>query len=762
MPILETRQSQSNDLPRIELALLVLFVSAYFVWFAWPLVAVVSENIRMVSAFVVDEGIYARWVASLIEQHTLYLGRQDQGHLYIYLVAIPLLVLSYLAPVSEQTIIVTLRLVCVIFGIGTVVTTFILARRYFGRTTAWLSALFLCLTPAFTRSATTIHSDSPQLFFLVLCIYFYCRLVEEGALRNLMAASVAAGFAFACKYVGGLMMPLIWMALIFQNVASRQEAREKNRHVPHARTLEWSAIIAAGALSIAVGLLVPLNRIKPYISASYGNVSVELGTYLEYSATPFALLLGGFLTGLAVAELLFRVRVLSSSTVSVIAGLVVSTVVFGLAVVASSPLSLGNLIKGLVFQFTHISFGHTFAGSDDRFLWFKMMLTPDLLGVGLSVLAVIALGHGLYQLGRGGLKKLATPRVMIWLWVLLYVAFVVLQVKKQSVHYLLPVVPPLLILSVQPIQLLLRCIRDRFARNPAPASVIVVVAVLAVLGLSQPYTSVFVDRQNRLDQAANSPRLKAGVWLAENYPFSARIFSDVYVYVPPDFRDVEMKWGPSLWCISERDPDVVIINTTYASRFSNPEMAGSYAGGEHAFKDIYNYYKTFEQDRMAGYQLAQDLGEIRVYARQVPKIQPIPAPNELETNEKHKIQPLGYVLHSDLVETDNILKIELFWRLEQVLPPDTYGVFFHLRDSANTTIAQADWHFLAGRRFPTITQHFIKLPHEVQLNNNDYEFKVGVYRVDTQERARVMGDVSGENAIILKLAEPLPVKADTS
>ena len=123
-----------KSLAHVELVLFSVFTIAFLVWFSWPLLGAASQNIRLVSTFQVDEGIYARWVAGLLDQHTFHIARQDQGHLYIYMAFLPLLLLSQLTSVSEQTIIVTLRLVSLATGIGTVIVVFLFARHCFGRT----------------------------------------------------------------------------------------------------------------------------------------------------------------------------------------------------------------------------------------------------------------------------------------------------------------------------------------------------------------------------------------------------------------------------------------------------------------------------------------------------------------------------------------------------------------------------------------------------------------------------------------------------
>jgi hypothetical protein len=100
------------------------------------------------------------------------------------------------------------------------------------------------------------------------------------------------------------------------------------------------------------------------------------------------------------------------------------------------------------------------------------------------------------------------------------------------------------------------------------------------------------------------------------------------------------------------------------------------------------------------------------------------------------------------------LSLVLYWQALRVLPYD-YTVFVHLRDEAGRTVAQADHQPLAPIYPPTLwpvgqtvraTGTPILLPDTLA---GTYNLWVGVYRLDTLERLPVVGDSSGENAVLL-------------
>ena len=739
-------ESEAKKIPPFELILLGLLVGAYFAWFAWPLVGAASENFRLVSAFVGDEAIYADRVAQLLDLRTLHIDVQDQGHLYLYLALFPLLLLRHFAPVSQQSIILALRMVSLALALATVIVTFLIARRYFGRVTGWLAVVFLCLTPYFWVYGTTARTDIPQVSFLVLCLYFCCRLAEDRTIRYLVYASVSAALAFGCKYVGAMMLPVLWVVVIVQAIAPRDELAT-DQHAQFVGRFAWFLILAAGILCFVLGLTVSPGLVTYYTTSSYGSMRVGLGNAWSILRIP-VLLTGCLLMGLAILRFVRKTPILPPRVVDVIVSLILSVITFSVAAFLTSPLSFENSIRGLAFHSALTSYGHAFAGSDNRLLWFNQLFSPQLFGRLLFGLAVIDLAYTVYSLVKSRLKKLTSPEFVLWLWVVLYLVFLLVQIKKRSGHYLLPIIPPLVILAARPVGLVVECVQRRL---PSPKAMLmsafVVVAVVLGLVLSRSSVSVFRYRNSVANWEADSVYVRAGRWLAERYPPSVRILSDAGSYIPPSFQDWRSTWEPTLWILDSVDPDVVVIVKRLSERFSDTDMADKYVSGSGSFMRIHEYYQAFEKDRVPGYELVRDFGDVRIYARPWPETQTPSGAYELETEDSKKIKLRGYLLESELVRPDDTLKMELFWQIDQSLPPDTYGVFLHLRDDSQRTIAQTDWHFLEGKRFPMVTQHLTTIPGDTP--SGEYEVRVGVYRTDTMERLAATEDVSGENAIIL-------------
>lgn len=141
------------------LALALILIIFYF-WFAWPLVWTASQNMRLIDAFDVDEALHVYIVKGALNQHTFRLMFNNYGHLYFNLALLPLFLIDHVSAMTEQKIIVVLRLISTIAAMATVASVFMLAKRFFGRLSAWISSLFFLAVPLlFTEYSINSHPD---------------------------------------------------------------------------------------------------------------------------------------------------------------------------------------------------------------------------------------------------------------------------------------------------------------------------------------------------------------------------------------------------------------------------------------------------------------------------------------------------------------------------------------------------------------------------------------------------------------------------
>ncbi|MDH3674801.1 MAG: glycosyltransferase family 39 protein [Anaerolineae bacterium] len=117
---------------------------------------------------------------------------------------------------------------------------------------------------------------------------------------------------------------------------------------------------------------------------------------------------------------------------------------------------------------------------------------------------------------------------------------------------------------------------------------------------------------------------------------------------------------------------------------------------------------------------------------------------------------LGFTATSVRPKPGEEVRLTLFW---QNAIPHGAKVFLHLRDESNQTVAQADHFIYDGKvpssRWPSLLNGdtvirdgtMLRLPDDLQPGV--YRLVAGFYHPETFERLAVVGDQSGENAVLL-------------
>lgn len=601
---------------RLEFLLLMALAIMYFAWFAWPLVWTASENSRLVSVFESDEATHLQMLKEAISQRTLKLEFKDYGHLEFNVALLPLLLLSYFTKVSEQQIIVVLRLVPTVFAIATIAITFLLTQRYFGRLAAWLATSLLSIVPLnFLHWSVTSHPDIPQVFFLVLGVYFCCRLVEEEHSMWLIWASASAGLAQACKYSGIFLLPVVWMVGVTQTISRSYSGQIKSRPVRFTMVARYVTALI-GIISVIIGVTFTPDFVARYLVV---NGSLKVPPYIPIlnSMRIIAIFVGCGLMLLAILRSIWATIERTPKLANSLNKVFLSLAAFSVAFFLSSPFSFVRLqfLQGMISKSRHVAFGKGFEASSNGLLWFHVLLGPQLLDKLILSLVVISLILSIYHISRGGRGRLLSPEGVMWAWVILYMGFLILRVKTRNPRDLLPVIPFLIILSAQPVNQAIEYATSKLSTKLVAVLAVVILLVIGGLELPKSLSRIFEYRQSTISREQTSTSVKAGQWLAEQYPASTRILYDHYSYVPPSFPDAHVTWGGDIQLLEALDPDVMIVNRVISDRFSDIRRATEYVTGESDFKKKYEYYAALK-DGKVGYTLIRDFGDIQVYAKQ--------------------------------------------------------------------------------------------------------------------------------------------------
>lgn len=615
--------------PWLDVVLVLAAAALYLAWFAAPLLTAGTANPRLVAAVFLDEGISQGVIRTTLDAETLLLQRRDYGHAYFNAVLLPLTAVQQFAPVSDQQIIVTLRLVSLLFAVGTVGATYVLARHVLGRPLAFVAAGLLAVVPVtFLRYGLLARADVMQLFFLVIGLYATIRLAASGSRRWLWAAVVAAGLACATKYSGLFLLPLIWAVMLATIYAGQFTPRTFLSDTTFRRGLR--VVLAGGA---AGALLVALLFTPDLIAALFTtDGQLADGALPIVAAVRLGALVVGGLLLLAVAlpqvwawlrQQTRLVRVLHATIQQV----ALTGILFGAVYILAAPALLPrfDFIRTFLYQISSKTHGLTFASERSRFEWFEILAAPPLLTLPLVLLAGVSLAVLVVGVVRDGWRAFLTPPGLLWVWVAMHMAILVLAIRHFGPQYLLPAIPFMIMLALHPFTLLHGWLTAHLAPPQARLATGLAVALVLLITLPGAATQVLAYRSDTANPH-DLQRVAIGDWLRGQYPTSSSIATDYYypqfvppafeyvvtAYVPPSFasiRDVQPENFPDF---ATAPPDVALVALPLAQQFADAARADDYFLGRAAFLEHRNYYATL-RDPTSGYQLVHRTATFEVY-----------------------------------------------------------------------------------------------------------------------------------------------------
>ena len=610
----------SRKLEGISVAVLT---GCYFVWLAIAIIPSASENVRLVSVFSPDGATQLEVLRQALSEGTLRIDFSPYGHLPFNLALVPLLLMGFLGSVTDQSIIITLRLVSAVAGAATVLCTFFLARRYFGRLVGWVSAFLLGgISLNFIQLSVLAHPDVPQLFFLMLGLYFCCRLGGDNSREFLVLASASAGLAFACKYSGLFLLPVIWLVAAGGN-PGRNVVDLFRRDVLQVRKMARGLTLAAGIGSFSLGLVMSAE-LAARLFASDGVVDSRNLPVI----TEFRILLGATGCALIVLGILpwpWRIVARSDLVARTLSQVGISVAAFITAFVFGSPFSLWKFafLKGMISESRHVTFGHIFRGEGGVQGWLSLLVSEDFLGVTFAAMAAVGFLYLFHDLAKKEARHLSIaqrwtrqvirPEVILWLWVFLYLSFLVMRVHMLETRYLLPVLPVLIILAVQFLAQLVQASLGAASRKLA-VPVLVLFLVFGAVEFVSSITRVQEFRATERVRVESSPAVRAGLWLAETFEANSRVLYDNYSYVPPAFVEAQLTFAGTIEDLENFEPDLVLVSDEISQRYVDPTKASQFGAGEAKYIEHLQYYRSL-RDGSLGFTQILDFGEVQVYAK---------------------------------------------------------------------------------------------------------------------------------------------------
>jgi len=187
---------------------------AVFIVFGARLLLVGTGDLGIAGLFSTDEELAGELVQAMIRHGNFGLSHFfSYGPLDLYAARLVLWIWGLARPINDQAVLVTLRAVALAAGAGSVATTYVLGRRLWGAWTGALAAVVMATSATTLSWSTTAHPDMMQLFCVQISLLAASNLPRRPRIDVLLLASAGAALAFAAKYGGVLLLPVIWSAL---------------------------------------------------------------------------------------------------------------------------------------------------------------------------------------------------------------------------------------------------------------------------------------------------------------------------------------------------------------------------------------------------------------------------------------------------------------------------------------------------------------------------------------------------------------------
>jgi 4-amino-4-deoxy-L-arabinose transferase-like glycosyltransferase len=296
-PAILPADSRAATAPRLRLRVagraplgLVALAMLLFLALGARLIDVGAADLGIAGLFSTDEKLAGELVRAMVRGGNLELSHFfSYGPLNLYAARLLLWIYGAFRPVTDELILVALRLISLAAGTGCVYLTYLLGRRLWGSWIGALGAAIVALSTTVLAWSTTAHPDMPQLFWLLLGLLWTVKLAGRPSRTSVAVAAICAALAFASKYTGELLLPLLWVASLLGHMHASGGPTLRFSRQAAMRSLQDVALSAAVFLLVflAVDPSVVVERASFFYQARLEASLAHGGHLLAVSPSPF-------------------------------------------------------------------------------------------------------------------------------------------------------------------------------------------------------------------------------------------------------------------------------------------------------------------------------------------------------------------------------------------------------------------------------------------------------------------------------------------
>src|SRR5215203_88977 len=192
--------------------LIALAIGVLYAALLAPLLRYGIDDLRLAAVFSSDESLSGIIVRTMLDGRTLSPNHFfAYGALYHELGALLVVPLAWSGP-SDYAILLALRAVSLLAGAGALSLLYLLGARLSGTATGLLAVAIAAASPTLARWSVTAHPDTLQLLLMTGCLIAICAVRHSPSRGRLALAAALAGLAFATKYGGALLLPVVLLA----------------------------------------------------------------------------------------------------------------------------------------------------------------------------------------------------------------------------------------------------------------------------------------------------------------------------------------------------------------------------------------------------------------------------------------------------------------------------------------------------------------------------------------------------------------------
>jgi len=185
-----------------------------------PLLATSSASYRLTEAFNIEEVENLRLSTGMLHKHTLNPHAFMYPGLFYYLSLVPEMMVRRGGPVPWSAALVGVRLLSLIFSIGTLLVAAALARRLAGNAAGLFAAALLAFDRTQIEIATLAKPNAAQSFFLLAAFGMLALLAARPRAATAALAAGLLGLAAASKWLGALGLGGLIVAPLLAHPAS--------------------------------------------------------------------------------------------------------------------------------------------------------------------------------------------------------------------------------------------------------------------------------------------------------------------------------------------------------------------------------------------------------------------------------------------------------------------------------------------------------------------------------------------------------------